>query len=73
MTILGTYLLQYHLFIQPTLFPQKVNPTPMGVGSYFDTVNDAHIWHKNYAKFLGFSVRKDELRPDGKRGEVGSW
>ncbi|ESR36841.1 hypothetical protein CICLE_v10029941mg, partial [Citrus x clementina] len=45
-------------------------PIPVGVGSYFDTVNDAHVWHKNYTKSIGFSVRKDELRHDGKSGET---
>ena len=44
----------------------------VGVGSCFDTVNDAHIWYKKYAKSVGFSVRKDELRCDGKSGEVAS-
>ena len=44
----------------------------VGVRSYFDTVNDGHIWYKNYAKSVGFSVRKDELRRDGKSHEVAS-
>ncbi|XP_024042833.1 protein FAR1-RELATED SEQUENCE 7-like [Citrus clementina] len=44
----------------------------VGVGSCFDTVNDAHVWYKNYAKSVGFSVRKDELRRDSKSGEVAS-
>lgn len=51
----------------------KSEPIPVGVGSYFDTVNDAHVWYKNYTKSIGFSVRKDELRHDGKSGEVASW
>ena len=37
---------------------KKSELVEVGVGSCFDTVNDAHIWYKNYAKLVGFSVRK---------------
>ena len=53
-------------------FPKKSELIEVGVGSCFDTVNDAHTWYKNYAKSVGFSVRKDELRRDGKTSEVAS-
>ena len=53
--------------------PKKSELIEVGVGSYFDTVNDAHIWYKNYVKMVRFSVRKDELRHDRKSGEVASW
>ncbi len=52
--------------------PTKRELIPIGVGLYFDTVNDAHIWYKNYAKSVGFTMRKNELRLDGKCGEVAS-
>ncbi|XP_052296958.1 protein FAR1-RELATED SEQUENCE 5-like [Citrus sinensis] len=52
--------------------PKKSELIEVGVGSCFDTVNDAHIWYKKYAKSVGFSVRKDELHRDGKSGEVAS-
>ena len=66
MTILGTYLIQDHLLRQHTMCPQKVTYSSM-CGIIFYTVNDAHVWYKNYAKSVGFSVRKDELRHDGKK------
>ena len=53
--------------------PKKSELIEVGVGLYFDNVNDAHIWYKNYAKSVGFFVRKDELRCDGKSGEIASW
>ncbi|XP_024039414.1 protein FAR1-RELATED SEQUENCE 5-like [Citrus clementina] len=52
--------------------PKKSELIEVGVGSCFENVNDAHIWYKKYAKSVGFSVRKDELRCDGKSGEVAS-
>ena len=54
------------------IIPTKSDLIEVGVGSYFDIVDDAHIWYKNYAKSVGFSVRKDELRRDGKSGKVAS-
>ncbi|KAL9408764.1 hypothetical protein AB3S75_047197 [Citrus x aurantiifolia] len=50
--------------------PKKSELIEVGVGSCFDIVIDAHIWYKNYAKSIGFSVRKDELCRDDKSGEV---
>ena len=52
--------------------PKKSELIEVGVGSCFDIVNDTHIWYKNYSNYVGFSVRKDELRRDGKNGEVAS-
>ena len=52
--------------------PKKSELIEVGVRLYFDTVNDAHIWYKNYVKSIRFSVKKDELRRDGRSGEVAS-
>ncbi|KAH9802306.1 protein FAR1-RELATED SEQUENCE [Citrus sinensis] len=40
------------------------------LGSHFDSVEDAELWYNNYARMLGFGVRKDDMRRGKKSGRI---
>ncbi|KAH9698523.1 protein FAR1-RELATED SEQUENCE [Citrus sinensis] len=40
------------------------------LGSHFDSVEDAQLWYKNYARMIGFGVRKDDMRRGKKSGRI---
>ncbi|KAH9648477.1 hypothetical protein KPL70_025597 [Citrus sinensis] len=40
------------------------------LSSHFDSVEDAELWYNNYARMLGFGVRKDDMRRGKKSGRI---
>ena len=40
------------------------------LGNHFDSVVDAELWHNNYARMIGFGVRKDDMRHGKKSGRI---
>ena len=58
------------LEVEPTLSelddPTKLTSLQPGdvIGKEFASVQDAEAFYKNYALFVGFSIRKDEMRRD---------
>ena len=40
------------------------------LGSHFDSVENVQLWYNNYARMIGFGVRKDDMQRGKKSGRI---